>query len=150
MSMGAGAAGVTLLVADQGLRDADGFLMSGQESVATSTYAIVSEDIELHLDDPAGFLPQRIIGDGKVTADAGAGQSVFVGIASTPDVRAYLDGVAYDRLVDLAPGRSRSTGPPRAARPARRRPRRASGRPRAPGPVCSRSSGRCRKGPGPS
>ena len=105
MSMGAGAAGVTLLVADQGLRDADGFLMSGQESVATSTYAIVSEDIELHLDDPAGFLPQRIIGDGKVTADAGAGQSVFVGIASTPDVRAYLDGVAYDRLVDLAPGR---------------------------------------------
>lgn len=105
MSMGAGAAGVTLLVADQGLRDADGFLMSGQEPVATSTYAIVSEELELHLDDPAGFLPQRIIGDAKVTADPGAGQSVFVGIASTPDVLAYLDGVSYDRLVDLAPAR---------------------------------------------
>jgi len=93
VALGTGIGGATLAVADATMRDDDGFLTSGTQPVATQTYAIASDHVELHAETP-GFLPEGLLGDAKVTATSDAGP-VFVGVASSADVEAWLEGVPY-------------------------------------------------------
>lgn len=93
VALGSGIGGGTLALADATMRDDDGFLMSGTQPVATQTYAVVSEAMDLHSESP-GFLPEGLLGDAKVSATSDAA-SVFVGVASTADVEAWLAGVPY-------------------------------------------------------
>jgi hypothetical protein len=124
VSMGLGIGGATLAVADSQLRDADGFLMSGHQPLATQTYAIVSDQLDLHTDAPAGLLPEGLLGDAKVTAKSDVDSPVFVGIAATSDVQRYLAGVPHAVVTDLpmdgdlggptynrVPGTSKPTAP---------------------------------------
>ena len=99
VSMGLGIGGATLAFADSQLRDDAGFLMSGDQPVATQTYAIVSEDMELHSD--VSWLPEALLGDAKVTATGGTGAPVFVGVASSADVADYLGGVEHAVATNL-------------------------------------------------
>jgi hypothetical protein len=97
-----GIAASALLAVDQGLRDRDGFLMSGTEVAESTGYAVTSEDLDIHVHSGTGELPRRLIGTVKITVDAGpGGQAVFVGIARTRDVERYLDGVAHSVITDL-------------------------------------------------
>lgn len=125
MALGIGAA--TLAVADNQLRDSDGFLMSGHQPVATQTYAIVSDQLDLHADAPAGLLPEGLLGDAKVTATSDVAGPLFVGIAATSDVQSYLAGVRHAVVTDLpmdgdlgspryqtVPGASAPTAPAKA------------------------------------
>ncbi|MGN6574158.1 MAG: DUF4389 domain-containing protein [Nocardioides sp.] len=99
VSMGFGIAGATLAFADSQLRDSDGFLMSGDQPVATQTYAIVSQDMELHSD--VSWLPEALLGDAKVTATSSTGDPVFIGVGSSADVANYLGDVEHVVVTDL-------------------------------------------------
>ncbi|CAA9545880.1 MAG: hypothetical protein AVDCRST_MAG79-2294, partial [uncultured Thermoleophilia bacterium] len=107
--LGAGllAAGVGALWADQTQRD-DGYLATPTETFATSSHAILSERIDLvEADDAAAdwVFSEAFLGD--VRLQARADDDVFVGVARTPDVEAYLSGASYDtvREVDYEPFR---------------------------------------------
>jgi hypothetical protein len=103
-SLGLGVPGIALLVADNTMRDDAGFLMSGQETLSSDSYAIVSRNLEIQTDAPAAALPHRLLGDAKVTVDPPGDTPVFVGIAPTSDVARYLGGSRHATLVDLDGG----------------------------------------------
>lgn len=98
-SFGIGVFGAALAVADNGLRDDDGFLMSADETFSTASYAMISENVEIHADGGAEYLPSRLLGDAKVTAAPNGDVAVFVGVAPTADVEAYLEGVGHSTFV---------------------------------------------------
>ena len=100
-SVAVGFAGGALAIADNGFRDDAGFLMSGTETLTTDSYAITSESITL--DSDAGSVPERLLGDVKITA-AGADTAVFIGIAATSDVDAYLGDAAHATVTDFNNG----------------------------------------------
>ena len=95
-SLALGLGGGALALLDHTQRDDQGFLMSGTTELTTPTYAITSTAITLHSDVAA--LPESLLGDLKVTSSAEV--PVFIGIASTADVRAYLGGVEHATLSD--------------------------------------------------
>jgi hypothetical protein len=101
-SIGIGLAGGALGIADQTLRDDDGFLMSDTITLTTGTYAVTSTSVEIHADAPASFMPERLLGDVKVTAESST--PVFVGIARTTDADAYLADVEHATLTDFRGG----------------------------------------------
>jgi hypothetical protein len=103
VSLGVGVAGAALAVADHGFRDEDGFLMSDTTQLTTSTYAITSTSVTVHADTPADNLPQRLLGDVKVRADAGP-RAVFIGIAATSDVDAWLGNTEHATVTDYDRG----------------------------------------------
>ncbi|MDQ3857982.1 MAG: DUF4389 domain-containing protein, partial [Actinomycetota bacterium] len=95
------AAGGALLWAERTNRDEDGFLSTPSERFASSSYAIVSEPIDLveaDADAAEWLLSEDIVGDVRVRA---SGRDVFVGIAETRDVEEYLRGVEHDRLTNV-------------------------------------------------
>ncbi|WP_240181765.1 DUF4389 domain-containing protein [Nocardioides sp. 616] len=118
-AIGALLTGAVLASADEELRD-DGYLTTAKVEVQSPGYAIVSEKAEL--DDSDGLIDglRDLLGELKVEATASQGGSVFVGIARTTDVRAYLDRVARSVVTDVAEDDSLKTrfvegGAPRTA-----------------------------------
>jgi hypothetical protein len=115
-AVGAAGTAVTLVAADQLARDDDGFLTSPRERLVTDGFAITSEDAHLRTDETLERLPDAVIGDVRVSAEASGGTDVFVGIGPAADVRAYLAGVQHDTLVEVRDGdpvyRSTSGGAP--------------------------------------
>ncbi|MBF4765792.1 DUF4389 domain-containing protein [Nocardioides islandensis] len=95
--------GVGLLVADHTLRDDNGFLMSPEQTLETSTYAILSGE-QMQVGAPWELPPAALLGDLKITASAGESADVFIGIAPTSDVETYLAGVEHVTLVDVRDG----------------------------------------------
>ena len=100
VSAGVGLASGALSAADHGLRK-DGFIMSGTTALRTDTYAIATTSIILGADVPSALLPEKLLGDVKVTA-TGRDVPIFVGIARTADADAYLRGVEHATLTDLS------------------------------------------------
>ncbi|GAB2856608.1 DUF4389 domain-containing protein [Nocardioides pacificus] len=101
IGLGLGVGGGFLAAADQTARDADGFLVSPQEGLVSDGFAIVSEDARVHSDGVLGALPDDVIGDVRLSAEQAGDTDLFIGIAPTVDVRAYLAGVQHDVLLDL-------------------------------------------------
>jgi hypothetical protein len=109
--LGAGllAGGCGLLWADQTQRDDDGYLSTPTDRFEVSSYAIVSEPIDLVADDTEGIdwlLSDDVLGDVRLRASDG---DLFIGVGRTSDVRAYLRGVEHHVLkdVDYHPFRAR-------------------------------------------
>lgn len=100
-ALGVGAAGGALAFADNTLRDDDGFLMSGERTLTTDTYALVSPNLQVDADVPGEYLPHALLGDAKVTATGNTDAPVFIGVAATSDVDAFLAGTLRDTVVDL-------------------------------------------------
>ncbi|MDQ3865878.1 MAG: DUF4389 domain-containing protein [Actinomycetota bacterium] len=95
------AAGATLLWADQTKRDDEGFLATPTERFTSSSYAIVSEPIDLveaDADAAEWLLSEDVAGDVRIRA---SGRGVFVGVGATSDVERYLRGVEHDRLANI-------------------------------------------------
>jgi hypothetical protein len=87
-------AGTGLLWADS-RKDDDGYFSTSHERVATSTYAIATDDLEIDGD---------AIGDalyGNVRLEADGDQPLFTGVARTRDVDAYLRESAHATLTDV-------------------------------------------------
>ena len=102
VALGTGIASAALMVADVSARDDDGFLMSPAQPLTTSTYAIASSRVQINIDAASPIVPETLLGDAKLTATNENAKDVFIGIAPTSRVRAYLAGVEHVTLVDLA------------------------------------------------
>jgi hypothetical protein len=103
-----GGAGATLGYATQ--RDDDGFFRTRDVRLATPTYAITSDHIDLGSDPgPADWLVDRgALGTVKLDLDpARPDDVVFAGIGPTDDVSRYLSDVSHDQVrdIDLSPER---------------------------------------------
>ncbi|WP_019875261.1 DUF4389 domain-containing protein [Sporichthya polymorpha] len=98
---GLAAAGGAMLWADRTQRT-DGLLMTPHRHYDTSSYALVSEEIDLPDLDLGRFGPDSLLGTVRVEVPTSAAQPVFVGIARTDDVETFLNGVAHARISDLS------------------------------------------------
>ena len=109
--------GAALIVAHASARDSDGYYTTGTERLATATYALTAEDIDLG-SDAADVVPKDVLGRIRIRAERPGGRPVFVGIGPEREVDAYLRGVAHAEIDDLDPPRYRiSRGGAPAARP---------------------------------
>ena len=116
LAAGLFAAGGVGLWAD-GQKDADGYLSTGSHRLAASSYAIASDDLDVDLDGAGTVLHRDRYGDVRLAATGRNGKDVFVGIARTRDVAAYLRRSAHATVTDV------STSPFHAHLPGpRRRP----------------------------
>jgi Domain of unknown function (DUF4389) len=93
-------------------RDADGYFRTSTFRLASPTYAIVSDHIDLSArPGPSEWLIDRGgLGTVKLALDpADPTQPVFAGIGPSRDVAAYLQGVTRDQVrdVDVSPNRVR-------------------------------------------
>jgi hypothetical protein len=111
-------AGGLLLWANGHYKDADGYLTTGSQRFSTQEYAITTP----RLDVDAGFLlkPDRY-GTVRLEAMPKADKPLFVGVARTRDLDAYLRGVARSEVSDVnfSPFHARYTTHPGSGHPAR-------------------------------
>jgi hypothetical protein len=95
------AGGATLGVADRALRNDQGFLMSPIQDVSTSTYAVATEPLTIDTGTSGDYVPQSLLGEVTLRADAVGDGDLFVGVARSADADAYLAGVEHTTLVDI-------------------------------------------------
>ncbi len=84
------------LIADRG---ADDFFLSDGDRFERSSFAITSEAVDVLTVTP-GWVADRLTDavDIRVRGSSNDGSSLFLGIAASDDVEAYLTGVAYDEV----------------------------------------------------
>lgn len=102
-SAGIGAGGASLAIAEATMRNPAGFVMSPARQLTTETYAIRSPNLRWHLDSSTTELPQQLVGEVQVTVTSQTDTPVFVGVAPTADVEAFLRGVGQATVVDVPP-----------------------------------------------
>jgi hypothetical protein len=98
--------GAALIGAHASARDSDGYYTTGTERLATTTYALTAEDIDLG-SDAADVVPKDVLGRVRIRAERPGGRPVFVGIGPEREVDSYLRGVAHAEVDDLDPPRYR-------------------------------------------
>jgi hypothetical protein len=98
--------GVALILAYASGRDSDGYYTTGTERLATGTYALTAENIDLG-SWGADAVPKDVLGHVRIRAERPGGRPVFVGIGPHREVDAYLRGVAHAVVTDLNPPRYR-------------------------------------------
>jgi hypothetical protein len=105
LSVALGLPSGALAAAGLGARDNAGFLMSSDQALSTSTYALVSTNMELHVDAPPDLTPAALIGDTKLTAEPSSDKAVFIGLAPTARVEQYLGDVERAVLTEIRDGK---------------------------------------------
>jgi hypothetical protein len=90
--------GIAVLVAYAFGRDDDGYFNSDRQQLASASYAILTEDLDLGADE-VDWAPDKVLGNIRIRVDSD--EAVFVGIGSDDDVDRYLGDVAHDELVDF-------------------------------------------------
>jgi hypothetical protein len=88
----------------------DGYFQTGTVRVASATYAVTSDRVDLQSEpgDNDWLIDRGALGSVRLTVDPErSGEPVFAGIGPTADVAAYLDGVSRDVIRDfeLSPDR---------------------------------------------
>ncbi len=101
--LGFAGAGATLALVGAADRD-DGFVMTPGIDMTTDSYAITSEDARITTEGAPDWVPEQVLGDVRVTAESDSGGPVFIGVARSSDVAAYLDGVGHDVFRELRDG----------------------------------------------
>jgi hypothetical protein len=96
-------AGATGLWIDQTARDSQGFLATKSTHLSTATYGIRSESGLLRLDAPDRFI-SKILGQVRIQSTATGPDALFVGIANSDDVTAYLAPIEHTIASDPAGG----------------------------------------------
>ena len=117
------AAGTAILVADS-TKDDQGFLSTSSERFGTRTAALATDNLDVDLDGLSNVVSSEHYGKVRLRVTPTNGKKVFVGIARTRDVDAYLGRVAHSTVTDInsdpfrveqfdVPGRSHATPPAR-------------------------------------
>ena len=123
LAVGFIAAGALLLWGDS-QKDDQGYLSTGKDRYAASTYALASENLDIDLDGAGWIMDRDDLGKVRLEVESSAGKPVFVGIARTSDVSSYLRGTSYTEVTDVdyspfnASYRDRDHGGARPALPA--------------------------------
>jgi Domain of unknown function (DUF4389) len=101
MLVGGGALGIASLVA----RDDQGYFDTTLDRLESDTAAITSDEVTFATEPGSpDWLMDRLDIDVRFRVTAASEQPVFVGIARTADVDAYLEGVAHDLVIDVGDG----------------------------------------------
>jgi hypothetical protein len=93
-------AGAVLLYAN-GQKDRDGYVSTASDRFHTSTYALATDDLDVNSDAPGWIDDGAALGHIRLKATSRDGKPVFVGIAPTKDVKAYLSGTAHADVTDV-------------------------------------------------
>src|SRR3954454_16970285 len=113
-------AGALLLWGNAHYKDSDGYFTTASERFASPAYAITADDLRIGAHGPSWLLSSDRYGAIRLTADSRADKPVFIGVARTRDVEAYLRGVAHREVEDIeyAPFSARYTQHDGTRRPA--------------------------------
>lgn len=108
-----------------GKKDDQGYLTTSRHEFSARTTALATENLDLDLDGAQHVVGSSEFGKVRLEATSRSARPVFVGIARTEDVRAYLRPVAHTTVtdVDASPFRAHQrdhAGAPRATPPAER------------------------------
>jgi hypothetical protein len=82
-------------------KDDRGYISTDSERFATTTHALATENLDIDLDGAQELVDSTGFGDIRVEATSRTGEPVFVGIARTDDVAAYLAGVSHSTVEDI-------------------------------------------------
>jgi hypothetical protein len=100
LAIGFIAAGALLLWGDS-KKDDQGYLSTGKDRYAASTYALASDNLDVDLDGAGVIMDRDDLGIVRLKAESRAGQPVFIGIARTSDVSDYLRDTSYTTVTDV-------------------------------------------------
>jgi hypothetical protein len=92
--------GAVLLYAN-GQKDHDGYVSTGSDRFHTQTYALATDDLDVNTDAPDWVDTGTALGHVRLKATSRDGKPVFVGIARTKDVDAYLRGTSHATVTDV-------------------------------------------------
>jgi hypothetical protein len=84
------------------MMDDEGFMVSGVEGMSSDSYALVFQDMDVHIDYEASRVLRAMGGDIAFKLEAHSAdpsKRVFLGVAQDQYAAAYLAAVEYDRLV---------------------------------------------------
>ncbi|MEN3282794.1 MAG: hypothetical protein V7607_3934 [Solirubrobacteraceae bacterium] len=85
-----------------GQKGDDGYLATGSDRFATSTYAIATENLDVDSHGPGWLINADRYGKVRLKVDSHAGKPVFVGVARTDAVNRYLRGTAHATVTDVS------------------------------------------------
>jgi hypothetical protein len=104
LALGSLAVGGTAVGVHSTQRDAGGYYTSSSKTLATPTYALVADKLEVGT-DPAWLFRKGRLGTIRVAVNGTQDKPVFVGIARKSQVASYLGNVRHDTISDfeLAP-----------------------------------------------
>src|SRR3954453_5377068 len=94
------AAGAAILIADS-TKDDQGYLSTSSERFATGTAAGATENLDVDLDGLSDVVSSEHYGKVRLRVAPANGKNVFVGIARTRDVDAYLGSIAHATVTDI-------------------------------------------------
>ena len=100
LAVGFIAAGALLLWGDS-KKDDQGYLSTGKDRYAASTYALATDNLDVDLDGAGWIMDRDDLGNVRLEVQPTAGKPVFAGIARTSDVSGYLRGTAYTSVTDV-------------------------------------------------
>ena len=100
LAVGLIAAGAVLLWGDS-KKDDHGYLSTGKDRYAASTYALASDNLDVNLDGAGWIMDRGDLGKVRLAVESSAGKPVFVGIARTSDVSDYLRSPSYTSVTDV-------------------------------------------------
>jgi hypothetical protein len=85
-------------------KDDQGYLSTGDGHVATASYALASDRLDIDSGAPHWLVDHSDYGKVRLDAQSRDGKPVFVGIAHTSDVNRYLAGAAHATVTDFHTG----------------------------------------------
>jgi hypothetical protein len=109
------AGGGVLLWSQNNITDRDGYMLTNPVQLSVSSYAIVQNNINVHMDIGWWMRPSnQDIVSVKIAATSNTGKPILVGIVSQQSALIYFNGVNIDRLIsyDWVPNRTMENGMP--------------------------------------
>jgi hypothetical protein len=85
-------------------KDDDGYVSTARHGLHTSAYALTTDNLDIDLDGAGWVLDTDHLGHVRVQATSRNDKPVFVGIAPTRDVSAYLAKTAHSSVADIEDG----------------------------------------------
>jgi hypothetical protein len=84
-----------------GQKDDDGYLSTGKDRFATSTYALATDNLDVDSQGAGWLIDSDRYGKVRLKVSSRAGKPVFVGIARTSAVSGYLRDTAHATVTDV-------------------------------------------------